>query len=131
MNINKKRYAALLLHLTLITLILSGCGGSGGSGAVGGTEPTVTVNPGNGATGVERKPVITATFDNDMFSGSIDNSTFTLSNGSSLAGTVEFDALTNVATFTSSKDLALLTNYSANLDSAITNLSGDAISAQS
>ncbi|MEH6472584.1 MAG: Ig-like domain-containing protein [Halopseudomonas sp.] len=125
----KWKYLGLLLTAGVMAGTLPGCGsGSGISSNETGpddTAPTVTVTPADGATDVERNAVISATFDEDMFAITVDESGFSLSDGSNVNGTLSFDAMANVATFTPSDKLAVLTRYNAVLAGSITDLSGN------
>ncbi len=90
-----------------------------------------TSSPANDETGVERNAVISATFNEDMLTATLDNNSFTLNDGNNTEGTVNFDALSNQVTFTPSSEMALLRNYTASLNSDITDLSGNSLAAQS
>ncbi len=69
--------------------VLASCS-SGSSGS--NTDTTVSsVTPVDGATDVARDSVITATFDEDMFATTVDDTSFTLSGNSAAAGIVAFD----------------------------------------
>ena len=141
-----------LLLVTSIMMLLTACGGGGVStadttaptisdsptnGAIGGggvstadtTAPTVIVSPANGAIGVERNALITATFNEDMFAVTVDGTSFSLSDGSNVPGAVSFDALTNIATFTPTNNLAVLRSYTGSLTGSNTDLSGNALAA--
>jgi hypothetical protein len=88
--------------------------------------PTVSsTSPLNSATSVARDSAITATFDEDMFATTVDASSFTLDKSGNINGTVTFEANTNVATFTSDSELAILSTYTATLSTDITDLSGN------
>ena len=120
-----------LLSVGIFIGALSGCSSSNSGDGGGGGAPTASVSPADGATGVERDAMISATFSEDMFATTLDSSAVTLSDGNSVAGTVAFDAQTNIVTFTPTNDLALLRNYTATLASTITDLSGNALAATS
>jgi hypothetical protein len=84
------------------------------------TAPTVTTtSPLTGATGVCTNRTISATFSEPMDPLTITTSTFTLAvtAGASVSGVVEYDALTNIATFNPVLDLtgAPATNYTATI----------------
>ena len=92
------------------------------------TAPTISnTTPANDATNVERNATFSATFNEDMIASTVNGTNITLSDGSNVAGAVSFDAMTNVATFTPTNELALLRNYTANLNANITDLSGNAL----
>lgn len=117
------------------------CNVTNGSGAVTGTNitnvtvncvddvpPTATVSPIDGAINVDRSTSITVNFNENMFASTIDDVSFTLSDSNNISGTVSFNPLTNIATFIPLVDLALLSTYTADLDSSITDLVGNALS---
>jgi hypothetical protein len=92
------------------------------------TAPTVSsVTPTNGSSDVAYSTTVTATFDEDIFADTVDDTSFTLAANSSTSGTVSFDADTNVATFTPDSDLALMATYTATLTTDITDLTGNAL----
>ncbi len=108
-----------ILIVTIITVLGAACGGS--------SAPTVSsVTPADAATGVARTSTITATFDEDMLSTSIDGTSFTLANSSTTAGTVTFDG-SRVATFTPTNKLAAMSTYTATLSTGNADLSGNAL----
>lgn len=113
----------------LLAGLLSACGGGGsgdgGNDSAGGVVSSVT--PASGATDVARNTTVTATFNEDVLGTSVDNTSFTLSAANSVGGSVSFDGLNNIATFTPDSDLAVMTNYTATLTSSITDLSGDSL----
>ncbi len=81
--------------------------------------PTVAVTvPANGATNVNVSSALTATFSLAMDSTTITTSTFTLSTtsgGTSIAGSVSYNASTSIATFTPNSALAYSTSYTATI----------------
>ncbi len=94
------------------------------------TAPTVSsTSPIAAAVDVARSSTVTATFDEDIFSTTVDSSSFTLSqaNGGSVSGAVTFDGAVNIATFTPASKLAIRTSCIATLTTAITDLSGNAL----
>ncbi len=128
--VSAQRFAPLLL-----AGLLSACGG-GGSGGGGESEDGGTdgasgavssVTPASGATDVARNTTVTATFNEDVLGTSVDDTSFTLSAADSVSGSVSFDGLNNIATFTPDSDLAMMANYTATLTSSITDLSGDSL----
>jgi hypothetical protein len=78
---------------------------------------------------VARNSTITATFDEDIFAITVDASSFTLAKSGSINGTVTFDGVTNVATFTPSSGLSIHATYTATLSTAITDLRGNPLAA--
>lgn len=108
---------------------LVACGGGGGGSTPDTTAPTVSVSPANVAADVARDATVTATFNEDMFATTIDGSSFTLSKGGDVPGSVTFDAQNNVATFTPASQFDLLATYSATLANTITDLAGNPLAA--
>ena len=87
--------------------------------------PSVSsVSPVNGATDVATYTTVTVTFDMAMDESTITTSSFTLSNGGAVSGTVSYDSGTYTATFTPTANLASNTTYTATLSTAITSAGG-------
>jgi len=130
-----------LIFVSILSALLFACGGGGGGGtpatdngagsgdAVDNVAPVISaLSPVNGATDVDPTATLSAIFNEDMFASTLDESSFTLSDSNGvIAGTVSFDALTNVASFAPTNQLALLQNYSASLSAAVTDVSGNAL----
>ncbi|MBN4063323.1 Ig-like domain-containing protein [Cardiobacterium sp. AH-315-I02] len=116
------------IALSAVTLSLIACGGGGGSS---GSNPTTvsSTSPANNAIDVARNSTIIATFNQDILNTSVNATSFTLakSSGENTAGSVSFDGLNNVASFTANDRLALLSSYTVTLSTAITDLSGNAL----
>ncbi len=96
------------------------------------TPPTVTSTiPADLATGVLTYSAITATFSEAMLASTIDSpaTSFTVMDAAlvSVAGTVSYDAVTFIATFQPSADLAISTVYTATITVAVTDLAGNAM----
>jgi len=92
------------------------------------TPPTViSTSPVASATSVALNSVITATFNEDIFAATVNGSSFTLADSGNITGTVSFDGINNVATFTPGSNLAGSTTYTATLSTAITDLNGNAL----
>ncbi len=107
-------------------LILVSCGGGGSSSSA----PTVSSSsPADNASNVSRNSIITATFNKDILNTSVDAISFTLakSGANNTAGSVSFDGVNNVVSFTPDNPLAMLSTYTATLSSAIIDLSGNAL----
>jgi len=90
------------------------------------TAPTVSsVTPKDEATKVSRTTPIIATFDEDLFAVSVDNSSFSLSNGSSaVPATISLNSANEVTLQANSK-LSNLTSYTATLTTGVTDLAGN------
>lgn len=122
-------FKALRVALPLSLIVLASCGGGGGSDA---TAPTVSsTSPAASATSVATNSVVTATFSEAMFASTIDSSSFSLASTGNNTGAVSYDANTNIATFTPSSNLGMLTSYTATLSSSITDLAGNALTTYS
>lgn len=94
------------------------------------TKPIVSAtSPLNGATGVPINQAVSATFSKAMDPLTINTITFTLSGsgGSSVVGTVSYDAVNFIATFTPLANLAPNTLYTANVTTGAADLSGNAL----
>ena len=95
------------------------------------TPPAVrAIDPSDGSEGVSRTGVITAEFDEDIFAESVDEDSFSITrpaDSSIHAGTVEFDANSNTASFSPDTPLSMLETYSATLGTEITDLSGNGL----
>jgi Bacterial Ig-like domain len=96
------------------------------------TPPTVlSTSPANGATAVPITTVVTVTFSEAMDSASVaTGSAFTLKAtlGASVTGTVTYNTVTHVATFTPSASLApATTNYTATVTTAAKDVAGNSL----
>lgn len=95
------------------------------------TAPKVSsTNPANGAAAVDVNQLISATFNEAMKATTISTGSFTLTGpgATPVAGTVSYDALNNIATFTpSNPPLAFSTLYTATITNAATDLAGNAL----
>ena len=131
MNSNKFKTLTPSLILCAFASGLVACGGgSSGESVVDTTAPTVSsTTPAASANSVARNSTITATFDEDIFAITVDASSFTLAKSGSINGTVTFDGVTNVATFTPSSGLSIHATYTATLSTAITDLRGNPLAA--
>jgi len=96
------------------------------TGAIG--APTVSsTSPVNSATDVATYTTVTVTFDMAMDESTITTSSFTLSNGGVVSGTVSYDSGTYTATFTPTAKLDSNTTYTVTLSTAITSAGGVAL----
>ncbi len=93
------------------------------------TRPTVNlVNPANQATNVVISSAVNATFSEAMDPLTISTETFTLKNGvSPVAGTVEYVALSKIATFKPTTNLATGTLYTATITTVASDLAGNTL----
>ena len=93
------------------------------------TSPTVTLtDPANSATGVARNKVVALTFSEAMNPLTINASTFTVAQGTTVvSGVVVYSATT--ATFTPSNLLAASTTYTATITTGAKDLAGNALAA--
>lgn len=90
-----------------------------------------STSPVDGALDAARTSDITATFNEDIFAITVDDASFSLVNASSesVSGSVSFDAIGNIASFTPAARLAMQADYTATLSTAITDLSGNPMEA--
>ncbi|MGA7884298.1 MAG: Ig-like domain-containing protein [Acidobacteriaceae bacterium] len=96
------------------------------------TPPTVTgTTPASSAVGVAVNAAVTATFSEAMNASSISTASFTLKTqaGTSVNGSVSYDAATQMATFTPSANLSSGATYTATLTTAVTNSTGQPLAA--
>jgi hypothetical protein len=98
---------------------------TGTAGSTTSPEIILTI-PSNGATGVPLNQAISATFNEAMNPLTITTATFTLTGpgATSIPGTVSYDAINFIATFTPSTLLTANTVYTADVTTGATNLSG-------
>ena len=99
------------------------------------TAPTITLtNPASGAMSVSLNTVVSATFSKDMDPLTITApGTFTLAvagaGGAAVTGTVTYDAVNDIATFTPAANLTPSTQYTATISNAATDLAGNPLAA--
>lgn len=107
-------------------------GGSTGSGSGGAdtVAPTVnTISPADGATGVARNAVVTATFSEDIANVSVNNSTFQLSaNGTTIDGQIKLSS-TKILEFTPNTNLPYLSEVTATLTTGIMDAANNSLAA--
>jgi hypothetical protein len=97
---------------------------------LGTTKPTViATGPANAATGVPINQAVSATFSKAMDPLTINTATFTLIGPglTPVTGTVAYDAVNFIATFTPVTNLAASTLYTANITTGATDLSGNSL----
>ena len=106
-------FAALSLVAMLVAM--AGCGSDNPTNPVDNIAPTViATNPANGATGVA---IITASFSEPMNASTVAAATFTVTGPgpTAVAGTVAYNASTQIAIFTPTTALAASTTYTATI----------------
>ncbi len=94
------------------------------------TPPTITLtNPVNSATAVPLSQAVSATFSEAMDPLTITTATFTLANGggTGVAGTVSYNPVTFIATFTPGAPLTAGTSYIATVTTGAKDLAGNAL----
>lgn len=125
-----RRVSFAALPLALLLAVMAGCSDSDNPAGPGDTTaPTVSsTNPANGATGVA---VITASFSEAMSAASITTTTFTLTGpgATPVAGTVAYNATTNMARITPTASLALGTTYTATVTTGAKDAAGNGLAA--
>jgi hypothetical protein len=94
-----------------------------------GPPTVISVTPPNGANGICPNTVVVATFSEAMNPSTINTTTFTLTGPGStaVAGTVNYDAPSHVATFTPTNPLTLSILYTATITTGAQNLFGNAL----
>lgn len=121
----KTKNLLLTIAILFITLI-SGCASDDFKEVVGLCPVVSTTNPIDGATGVPLNQIITATFNEEMNSATIDQSSFTLTvAGVPVSGVVTLSGA--VATFTPNSLLAPNTVYAARIKTSVKDLTGNAL----
>lgn len=94
------------------------------------TPPTVlSVSPADGATGVATDALVSATFSDTLLNSSVTDTSFTLSNGSAVAGDVSLASGDETARFAAQPSLPLLSSITATLGTTITDEAGNALAA--
>ena len=97
--------------------------------------PTVTAtSPVNGATGVATSTTVTVTFSEDMDASTLNSpaTNFRLNvtvGGAVVAGSVSYNAVTRIATFTPTASLLPSTNYTATVTTGAKDAAGNALAA--
>lgn len=127
---NKKSCIACIGYTGLnlvVASVLTACGGGGSHGGGDNVAPQVSsITPASAATGVDTAAAVVAGFDEDIFAVTVDNSSFVLRNGlGPVAGSVSFDGVNNIASFTPTHALGLLSDYTITLTTAVTDLAGN------
>lgn len=124
------------LAALLLSALAAGCGGGGdngrdpvlGIGGIAALTPTVTATaPANAATGVPVNTIVVATFSTTMAPTSINASSFTLTCGNAVAGTVTYSAVSRSATFTPAANLPSGTTCTATITTGATDTAGTAL----
>ena len=117
----------LLLPLAILFIaLISGCAQDDFVEVDGVCPIVVSTVPLNGATNVPLDQLISVTFNEEMNAATINQSSFTLKNGTSdIAGAVSYSGTT--ATFTPSALLKPNTTYSARITRTVTDLTGNAL----
>jgi hypothetical protein len=101
--------------------------------AVNAVAPTITVtNPASAAINAPVNTTVNATFSAAMDPTTINNTNFTLAiagGGAAVTGTVTYDPVSMIATFTPSANLTLGTQYTATVSNQVKSLTGIALAA--
>lgn len=103
-----------------LALLLTACGGGGGGGSAAPEATYLSVtstNPANHAADVPVNAAITAAFSEAVAQNTLSTATFLISDG--VTGTVTYDSVNHVATFTPSTDLAYGTTYTATITTGV------------
>ena len=94
---------------------------------VGACPIVIATNPVNGATFVPLTKVVTVTFNEQMNPASITTSSFIISGGAPVAGTISYSG--NTATFTPAAPLIANTTYTGKVTTAVKDVNGNAMQA--
>lgn len=132
-RISMKRFVLLLFSLVAVLAIAS-CSGRHVEEKPETTPPTiVSIFPADSATDVAITTSVTVTFSEAMDSSTITDATFQLKSvisakTSTITGTVTYDTVSNVASFTSNSLLEHSTTYIATISTDATDVAGNALS---
>lgn len=127
-------YSRVIVIAMLCFLSLFGCGGEQSqqlatTAGVDATGPTVSqTSPANNTSAVSLNSAVSASFSEPINVTTLDNSSFVLrpsGGGSTVGGTVRMTG--NTATFTPNSPLAGNTQYTATINSTVTDLAGNAM----
>lgn len=111
-----KKINSILFLVLLFTVFIAGCKKDNYKGTIQGVCPVVTTDPMNKAVDVVLNKVITATFNTAMKPATINNTTFTIMQGTTVvAGTVAPTANGAVFTFTPTSPLLPFTTYTGTI----------------
>jgi hypothetical protein len=111
-----KKFNSILLLVLLFTVFIAGCKKDNFKGAIQGVCPVVTTDPMDKAVDVVLNKVITATFNTAMKPATINNTTFTIMQGTTVvAGTVAPTANGAVFTFTPTAPLLPFAIYTGTI----------------
>jgi hypothetical protein len=128
-QVNRRTRVLAAWPLSFLLVAMVGCGASTNpTGPAGDTvAPTVmSTNPVNGATGVA---VITASFSEAMSASTITTASFAVTGpgATPVAGTVAYNASTDIARFTPTVALTPSTAYTATVTTGVKDLAGNAL----
>lgn len=93
-------------------------------------QPPTTTSPTSGETGVELDIQVETVFNKNMNPDTINTSTFILTNGGTVSGTVTYDAVSRTARFIPTALLAESTLYTVRLTTGIKDLAGNPLASQ-
>ncbi len=131
MSLPKTNLLNSLLFSLLLAMLGAACGN--GDSSADNTPPTVlSTNPADSAVEVALDSQISAKFSEAMDPASIDDLSFSLSGpgGSSVAGTLAYDSVTETATFTPAAALTPGTSYTGVIGTGVKDLTGNALAAE-
>lgn len=125
------RYSGYKIWFTtfLLLLVASGCSDPDKTPSPGLTPPTTLSVAPTGASGACLNTVVSATFSEAMNPATINASTFTLIDASSVSvsGVVTYNAASNTAIFTPSSSLAANTTYTATITTGAKDMFGNSL----
>ncbi|MDB4903275.1 MAG: cell wall/surface repeat protein [Mucilaginibacter sp.] len=123
-----KKINSILFLVLLFTVFIAGCKKDNFKGAIQGVCPVVTTDPMDKAVDVVLNKVITATFNTAMKPATINNTTFTIMQGTTVvAGTVAPTANGAVFTFTPTAALLPFTVYTGTITTGAKDTLGTAL----
>ncbi len=123
-----RRAFVLCSGFSIALFAVTSCGDSGGGGGDDTKPPTVSSSslmPGDGATDVAINSLISVGFSEAMDPSTITTDTFIVSTNPPVEGTVRYDAGTQTATFTPSRDLDIETTYTVTMTTGVKDQAGN------
>ncbi|MES2575845.1 MAG: Ig-like domain-containing protein [Bacteroidota bacterium] len=115
----------LLTIAVLFIVLISGCAKDDFVETVGVCPVVIASTPENGAINVPIDQIISVTFNEEMNSSTITQTSFTLQGVTPVSGTISYSGTT--ATFTPSALLAINTTYTARITTSVKDVNGNAL----
>jgi hypothetical protein len=120
----KQKNLLLIITIVLINLITS-CANDDFQENIGLCPIVIATNPADGATNVPLNQIITATFNEEIDSSTINSDSFKIVGNTALDGTISYSGVT--ATFVPSSNLKPNTTYAGTITTSVKDLNGNAL----